>query len=354
MNKDQFTELISNLEKELRSNEIDYTDFQVALVLNSQTDKVQRNKEYVTYIKEIESFSPDELITIFNSIQRMGVYVDILYDELSFTENYFNNKYTKDKLLVFNLSRNGNGRTKKTYLSSFCEFYSIKYTSSDSFSISMFRNKFLYTMVLKSMNIDVPESYLIRNGQLQSVVESNSQKKYIIKLNNESASQGINENSISTDVDSLINSLSDTSKDYLLQEFIEGREIEVPFIIDKHNKVNILGYIGLSMDNEEILGERILTEEISMYNKYNFYDVEESIKDIKNKIDLAIQTTVDSIGFKNYGRIDFRISNEGVAYITDISTTPYLTEHSSFAFAMKKIDLSLELLFKYIVLNSIS
>ena len=50
-----------------------------------------------------------------------------------------------------------------------------------------------------------------------------------------------------------------------------------------------------------------------------------------------------------YGRIDFRIAADGTPYIFDVSTTPYTTKHSSFAFAFERLGLSYSEIYQAII-----
>ena len=56
----------------------------------------------------------------------------------------------------------------------------------------------------------------------------------------------------------------------------------------------------------------------------------------------------------NYGRVDFRIDQDGVPYIFDVSTMPYTIKHSSFAFAFQKIGLEYKDIYSSIITATIS
>ena len=52
---------------------------------------------------------------------------------------------------------------------------------------------------------------------------------------------------------------------------------------------------------------------------------------------------------ENYGIVDFRIDYEGNYYITDISTHPYLINHSAFAFAFQEMGFNYKDIFACII-----
>lgn len=59
-------------------------------------------------------------------------------------------------------------------------------------------------------------------------------------------------------------------------------------------------------------------------------------------IEKVRETAIDIaqlVGLRSYGRVDFRIDNQGDAYLMDIAASPYTTKHSSFAYAYNQLGL---------------
>jgi len=122
---------------------------------------------------------------------------------------------------------------------------------------------------------------------------------------------------------------------YIVQEYIHGKECEVPIFKFGHT-AKALSPVGID------LGENIImNEQVSANNQYGFYDLNESLKG--NVIETIQEYAVKAFQLMQmdvYGRVDFRITPSGMPYIFDISTMPYTTKHSSFAFAFEKLGLS--------------
>lgn len=351
MKKETFYRMLEEKEKIVT----DLDEYQIILLINAKTNKFKNTKSGIYYANEIEAFSHTELIELFSYIQSLNMYVDIVYDEYIFIQNFFNNKYNNEKLIVHNLSRNGRGRTKKSFIPSFCEFFNIIYTSSDSFAISFLRNKFMYFNVLNNIDINVPKTFLVKNKKILVKTDIDSVEKFILKPCSESASQGIHNVSINSSYKDLINSIDSLDvKEYILQEFIEGYEIEVPALVDGSN-VHILGLVGIMIEGSKLLNDKIITEELSEQYQYTFYnasEIEEIVKHYEYIVESVRKVALVS-GAKNYFRVDFRIKENSVPYITDIATTPYMIDHSSFKFISENLDISYSDIFKYIVLNAI-
>ncbi|WP_206537062.1 hypothetical protein, partial [Paenibacillus sp. PAMC 26794] len=59
----------------------------------------------------------------------------------------------------------------------------------------------------------------------------------------------------------------------------------------------------------------------------------------KRKVKATAIDIAQLVGLRSYGRVDFRIDNQGVAYLMDIAASPYTTKHSSFAYAFNQMGL---------------
>ena len=120
-------------------------------------------------------------------------------------------------------------------------------------------------------------------------------------------------------------------QEYIVQEYIEGAECEVP-ILKIGTSLMIFSPVGIELGKNAILDEQISAE----YN-YNFYSLSDT--QLPYTIDKIISSAKEAfllLQMNTYGRIDFRIDKKGEPYIMDISTTPYTTKHSSFAFAFSQ------------------
>lgn len=119
---------------------------------------------------------------------------------------------------------------------------------------------------------------------------------------------------------------------YIVQEYIEGFECEVP-VFKVGNAVYVFPPIGIDLQ-----GKNILDENASENNQYGFYKLD---KCFPSEVVTTIQETAEKafrlLQMDVYGRIDFRITPNGQPFIFDVSTTPYTTRHSSFAYAFKQL-----------------
>lgn len=190
---------------------------------------------------------------------------EYFYTEIDFIEYILKHypQLSKEDLLVYNLARDGRKEGKKSLISSFCVYFNLDYTGSNALTVSLCRNKFIWGAVANEFNISTPKMVCIENGKVLGEVFESS--KYIRKEILESASINLSEDSIIDDFDWE----NVGTQDFLLQEFIEGIEGEVPFFNIRGDYI-ILEPIKISTHSE------ILTSELSNNNDYIF----ESLEDI--------------------------------------------------------------------------
>ena len=204
----------------------------------------------------------------------------------------------------------------------------LRYTTSSSLSCALARNKYYFSSLFNAHNVPVPKSWLYTENKTWLNGTPETGTKVICKPSSESASQGISESKIiefSTE-----QSVNLSSASHIVQEYVDGFECEVP-IFKVRDTVYVLQPIGI-----DLKGKSILDEDASEHNQYGFYQLD---KYFSSKTVDAIQKSAERafrlLQMDVYGRIDFRITQNGEPFIFDVSTTPYTTKHSSFAYAFE-------------------
>lgn len=306
-----------------------------------------------------EFFRINEFGEIYQGIVDAGFFIrNVFFNEIDFIEDYIKNpnKYTNQSL-IFTLARNGSGNNKKALIPAFCDITDLKYTSSSSFACSLARNKYYFSSILNSHNIPTPKAYYYigRDKWLDDKVPYNWEQ-LIIKPSASSASQGIQMNSICSTSDSnfadKINILYENTKSpVLIQHYIDGVECEVPIF---QFKDTILPLNPIMIITPSGLQHNILTAEISDNNDYDFKDLGEQVSDdVIQKIKSYATGAFQCLNLRHYGRVDFRVDRDGNPYIIDVSTTPYITKHSSFAYEFERLGLEYHDIFSAIISSAL-
>lgn len=325
----------------------DYSPYiNIILIAHVQSPRGHLNTNQIQ-CDETERFSVEEFHEIYQGIVSAGFYIQSAYfNELDFISDYIEHPNRFMNCIVYNLARNGLGDNKKTIIPAFCELNRIPYTTSSSLTCALCRNKYYFSTLLHAHEMPVPKSWFLSSdgNWLNGFPMSN--ETIICKPVSESASQGINEQSIFKTSDSKLKTLK--SKNYIVQSYIEGEECEVP-IFKINNTIHVLPPIGI-----ELKGKKILDENTSEKYNYDFYMLSDTqsantISLIKHYAEKAFELLQMDV----YGRVDFRIDKNGTPYIFDISTTPYTTLHSSIAYAFNQLGYTYPDIYKAIIIGTI-
>lgn len=301
----------------------------------------------------------DEFNEIYQGLVNAGFFIhNVFFNEIDFIDNYL--KYTAhytDESIIFTLARNGIGYNKKALIPAFCDMTGLKYTSSSSFSCSLARNKYYFSSLLNSHGIATPKTYYYAgmNNWINNIMPPN-EEILIIKPSASSASQGISIHSVCSAKDSdftdKINDIYECTKTpVIVQQYIDGIECEVP-VFQFDTDVLPLNPVMIKTTGDSSFN--ILTEDVSENNKYSFFN----LNDLFNSKDIDLIKHHASKAFQilnltHYGRIDFRIDKFHIPYIIDVSTTPYITKHSSFSFAFESLGLDYCDIFSTIIASTL-
>ena len=139
----------------------------VYLIANAQDYTKKISPYNIIHANNSELFSAQELGEITSSLFKIGSYTSIFYSENEFIEYILRNIHRLDlnNLLVVNLARDGVKEGKKGLIPAFCDLMNIMYSGSNPFVVSLCRNKFIWSSVLKNYKIGVPNFCEIKNSK---------------------------------------------------------------------------------------------------------------------------------------------------------------------------------------------
>lgn len=205
----------------------------------------------------------------------------------------------------------------------------VPYVGSDAYSLALSLNKW-HTKVLASYyQVRTPGFSLVRNEEEIELCRPRSYPA-ICKLCYEGSSKGLREDSIVHDRAGMKRQVRFLLRTYrqpvLVEEFIKGKEIDVPIIGTLPKKA--FGVVGISLGGSLSLGERFLTSKIVGADSYGFkFPLEEPFVQEADSMSVLMYSILDC---RDFGRVDMRIDEEGRPYFLEINPYPYLGKHSSF------------------------
>ena len=255
--------------------------------------------------REVSLMSADAVKSSLLQIGHKVTEIDISkIDFLNYSLNNFD--------LVFNALHGGVG--ENGVIQSICEFKNIPYTGSDVLASSVAMNKALAKKVFKSANINIAKSIVTNIYDIKN--KEPFDRPFVIKPIDGGSSLGVN----IIDKDTVLNNLKFTNKNFLVESYIEGKEVAVAVINNK-----VLGMIEIKFE-ENFYNYKSKYE--SNNTKYIIpEDLSENQKTLLKNFALSAHT---SLGCKGVTRSDFIVPNEEskAPILLEINTLPGLTKHS--------------------------
>ncbi|MEE9431480.1 MAG: D-alanine--D-alanine ligase [Melioribacteraceae bacterium] len=207
-------------------------------------------------------------------------------------------------------------------IQSLLELRGIKYTGSNVLGSSLSMDKARSKAVFTHFEVVTPkwiEATRQTNIELlDKQITETIKYPCIIKPNDQGSTIGLTKCNKKEELEEAVNLASQFSKIILLEEFISGREFAVGIINDK-----ILPILEIIPKHELYDYECKYTDGMTEYIVPA--DLPESlVEELNEQTKLAF----DSIGCKDYGRVDFRLDKNNKPYCLEVNTLPGMTSHS--------------------------
>jgi D-alanine-D-alanine ligase len=233
--------------------------------------------------------------------------------------------------LIFNTAEGRRGRFREAFFPALFDELGMPYTGSDAYALSVTLDKQLTKLVLAQHGVATPRwQYVEEPGALHTHA---LRYPVIVKPNFEGSSKGITQDSVVEDPLRLHAAVEGALARYpagvLVEEFISGRDITVPFLEaaapERHGVLQPVEYV---IDSAAAAGRR-----------HAIYDYE-----LKTKLDQAVSVRAPArlpravaervlqqarivyrvLDIRDLGRIDFRVGDDGQVWFLEINALPSL------------------------------
>lgn len=294
---------------------------------------------YKGYNIETRYYSDAETEEFLSSLRSVGIAVFPFYREDDFIRWVIGGRgdIGSRRLLAYSSGASIPGVGTKALMPAFCMLHGIDVIGPDPHVASLARHKFHAMALLRSGGVPVPSTFLFvpHTGWLDGL-RPGLGSKVIVKPSHEAASIGVDSLSLLPCDGALDATVAERAQIFqqsmTVQEFVPGREVEIPVFSYGGLYYTPLA-VGLSMGGAENLGMRFLDYETVAADRYGFYSYARWGDTTNAEIFANAARSSAVLGIRDFGRIDFRIDEAGKPWAIDVSTAPYISHHSSFAFA---------------------
>ncbi len=233
--------------------------------------------------------------------------------------------------LIFNTAEGRRGRFREAFFPALFDELGFPYTGSDAYALAITLDKQLTKLILREENVRTPGWQFIE--KLSELRPDELHFPVIVKPNFEGSSKGITQESVAESVDELRQKVDQALDRYpsgvLVEEFIVGRDVTVPFLESVDNDFDgVLTPVEYVVDPATAQGRRyaIYDYELKMRNdKSVAVRAPATIsEDMADRIRKMARTVIKKLDCKDLGRVDFRLSDAGVPYFLEINALPSL------------------------------
>lgn len=295
-----------------------------------------------------EFFSDGEISDLLWAFRKNVGYCELFHNEADFFD--FISKTGEVELLgkkhiAYSTVSPIRARAASATIPLFCAANNIATCTIDPYGLALTENKFHVIALLRQFGLPVPDSWLYcsKSGWSNNLKPSINQK-VIVKPVYESASIGIDDQSVFYWHESATDFLEERSLELMqpliVQAFIPGQEVEVP-VIGADDAVS-LPPCSLALDGTIDLAHQYLTFETVFNDAYEYRDLAQFDSKLAQEISVAASTAHILLTLDGVSRIDFRVSDDGDYYITDLNAVPHLTRHGAVASSFQFMGLPYE------------
>ncbi len=223
---------------------------------------------------------------------------------------------------------------RKALLPSVADSYGLVASNSNAYACALGRHKFHYFTVLRSMGITTPQVWHYRLGEGWAGGRRPADgTKVIVKSTYESWSVGVTDRSIFVVDDSCDERTADIANEIgqaaTVQEFIVGSEICVPVYSCPHRIVTPPIEVILAKAPDDASAVTTIDDNL-MHGGVIHKRYEGSLATQRRLCEFAT-AAFDLLELQGFGRMDFRLDERDLPWITDVGVSPGLsTENSAF------------------------
>lgn len=231
----------------------------------------------------------------------------------------------------------------------------IPYTGAPPMALATCQRKVIAKSILSGMGINTPRFRVVSHADETRAIDLRF--PLIVKPSMEDASLGIEDESVVSDKKQLYERvqfiLERFKQKVLIEEFIDGRELNVAVIGDRSPRVLPISEIDFSLMPSHL--NNIVSYQAKWDPYHEAYHMARPIcpsilpKEVELKAkDLALRAFT-TLGARDYARVDMRLSKNNELFVLEINPNPDLTEDAGFMRSSKAAGYSFRRTLKRIV-----
>ncbi len=238
---------------------------------------------------------------------------------------------TLDVDIVFNIHEGIGDRNRESQVPSILDIYKIPFTGSDALTLGITLDKMIAKKCFIADGVPTPRYFVARNSRDLEKLNTIG-FPLIVKTMWEGTSKGLSEHSRVEDMASLKRQVDLIVEKYqqpaLVEEFISGTEFTVG-VIGNESPV-AMPVVQVSINGSIDLGDNFYTFERTQGNEVRYVCPAQIEPQATKRIQDIAVAAYQSVGCRDYGRVDFRLDKKGNPYVLEINPLPSLDRKDVF------------------------
>ena len=242
--------------------------------------------------------------------------------------------YSPDIIFNFVESVEGNSNFE-SYIAGLFDLLGIPYTGNGPLTLGNCLNKSKTKQILQSHGIKTPKHTIAELGQIPKEKKFLLKFPVILKLAREDASIGISEFSVVHNYAVMKERLEYLFKNFkqevLIEEYIEGRELNVAILGDQILPISEIRFDGLPDEFPKIVTYEAKWSPESVYYKNTVPKCPAPLDEkLKLRIEKMARQTFDAMDCRDYARVDIRLNNKNLPYVIEVNPNPDISPDAGF------------------------
>lgn len=242
--------------------------------------------------------------------------------------------------IVFNISEGVCGRNRESQVPILLEMAGIPFVGADALTLGVTLDKIMAKKIFISEKIPTPKFFEVKD--IAALNTDHMKFPFIVKPRFEGSSKGLSDNSRVENIEELKTQAGHIIAAYkqpaLVEEFISGQEFTVAIV--GNDQPEVMPVVQIKIDGRLQLNDKFYTFNRIASNRAEYICPAKISQDLKKKIsDLALKT-YNAVECRDFGRVDFRVDNEGNVYVLEINPLPSLSTEDVFFVVAKEIGIT--------------
>ncbi len=245
--------------------------------------------------------------------------------------------------IVFNISEGLTGRNRESQVPILLEMAGVPFVGADALTLGLTLDKVMAKKIFIAENIPTPKFFEVSSPEALLNID-HCKFPLIVKPRFEGSSKGLSESSRVEDLEGLKEQVEYITKTYkqpaLVEEFISGQEFTVAIV--GNDAPEVMPVVQIKIDGRLKLNDKFYTFARITSDRLEYICPAKITQELKKKLDDLALKVYRSVDCRDFGRVDFRVDNEGAPYVLEINPLPSLSTEDVFMLVAQNIGITYE------------